>query len=336
MSKFSNNELFFIIEEAQFNLGNFDKAIQMIEAASLTGANAIEFQLAFADDFYIKSDPGYTIYMNREFTDEQLEFLVTFSHSKGLEFVATCLSYRLVGKMAAFGADIFNINASDINNPKIIDEVVKTRKPFMISIPLANKKEIEWVYNRIVTFNEKADFVFLHGQHPMASGEECVHIEDTALGVIDTITKQYGKKVGFIDHTNQVWMPSIAVAAGAKIVTKHLTLSHLYNGPDHTICLNPEEMRSAINNAREVFSSLQVRDKELAKGEDLDRTVMRRSIVTARDILKGTIIKASDIEFKRPGSGISPENYKSVIGKIASTNISADILLTYNMLENGN
>ena len=295
MSKFNDNNLFFIIEEAQFNLGNFDKDLQMIEAASLTGANAIEFQLTYAADFYVQSDPGFEVYKKREFTDEQLEYLVAYSHSKGLEFVATCLSYRLVEKMATFGADIFNINASDINNPTIIDEVVKTRKPFMISMPLATKKEIEWIYNRIITSNEKADFIFLQGQHPMASGEEFVHIEDTALGVIDTITKQYGKKVGFIDHTNQVWMPSIAVASGAHVVTKHLTLSHLYNGPDNTICLNPEEMRSAISNARKVFSSLQLKDKELAKGEDLDRTVMRRSIVTTRDILKGTKISASDI-----------------------------------------
>ena len=109
--KNTEEQLYFVVEEAQFNLGNYDKAIQMINMTSLTGADAIEFQLAIADDFYIRSEPGYAIYKTREFSDEQLQKLVTTAHQNKLHFVATCLSYKLVRKMAALGADAFNINA---------------------------------------------------------------------------------------------------------------------------------------------------------------------------------------------------------------------------------
>jgi sialic acid synthase SpsE len=308
----------------------------MIEAASLTGADAIEFQLAYADDFYIRSEEGHRAYKSREFNDEQLKFLVDFSHKVDLEFVATCLSYKLVEKMNNFGADIFNINASDINNPSIIDAVVNTKKPFFVSMPLATINEIKWVYERIVNKNPNAVFVFLQGQHPMASGEEFVHIEDTSLGIINSISKHYNKPVGFIDHTSHIWMPSIAVAAGACVVTKHMTLSHLYNGPDKSICLDPEQMKIAVETAKKVFNSLQVVDKELAKGEDMDRTIMRRSIVSIRNIKKGEVISIDDIEFKRPGIGISPDKYESIIGKVANVDIDADTVLDFKMFENVN
>jgi N,N'-diacetyllegionaminate synthase len=328
----SEKQLYFIVEEAQFNLGDFDKAIQMIELTSLTGADAIEFQLAYADDFYIRSEPGYDIYKTREFSDEQLQQLVLCAHENKLHFVATCLSYRLVHKMASFGADAFNINASDINNPSIVDAVVKTKKPFFVSMPLATTTEIQWVYNRILQQDPNACFAFLQGQHPMASGHEFVDLEDTALGVMQRIQHQYEQATGFIDHTPNLYTPAIAVAAGARIVTKHLNISHLIKGPDHQICLNPEQMKEAILLARKVYTSIRVTNKELAKGEDLDRSVMRRSIVSTKAIQQGEEFTMDNLEFKRPGIGIPPSLIHTVLGKTATQKIPADILLEQIMI----
>lgn len=330
----TDNQLYFIVEEAQFNLGNFNKAIQMIEMTAKTGADAIEFQLAYADDFYVQSEAGHAIYKSREFTDEQLHTLVQTAHQHKLHFIATCLSYKLVSKMAGFGADAFNINASDINNPSIIDEVVKTGCPFFVSMPLATPTEIEWVYQRIINHNPDVQFAFLQGQHPMASGHEFVNIEDTSLGVIQTLSEQYQKTVGFIDHTPHPSMPAIAVASGAKIISKHLNISHLLKGPDHQICLNPEEMAQAISLARKVFASLQVTQKDLAKGEDLDRSVMRRSIVTTKDVQKGEVFSMANLEFKRPGTGIPPDKIETILGKTARINIPTDNLLELEMISN--
>jgi N,N'-diacetyllegionaminate synthase len=327
------NDLFFIIEEGQFNLGNFQKALQMIEFAGLTGATAIEFQLAYADDFYIKTEPGHPIYKKREFSDDQLKQLVDFSVEKGLIFVATCLSHHLVPKMAAFGCSAYNVNASDINNAYIIDAILDTGLPFFISTPLATEEEIKWAVDRVLSKKPNANLALLHGQHSMASGKECVETNDTSLAYLQTMKHTYKKPVGFIDHTAHEWMPAVAVAAGAQVISKHLTMSSLYKGPDWAICLDPENMKSAIQKARAVYESMQVNSKHLAKGEDLDRSVMRRSVVSARDISMGKVIEWSDIGFKRPGTGMPPPMAEKIIGKKAAREIKADELLRNEMFK---
>jgi sialic acid synthase SpsE len=325
--------LYFIIEEGQFNQGDFSKALMMIELAAEVGADAIEFQLAYADDFYIKSHHGYELYKNREFSDSELAELVDYSHKCGIEFVATCLSHRLIEKMISFGADCFNINASDINNPAIVDRIAQSNLPFFVSMPLATVSEICWVIERIKSINDKAEYRLLHGQHPMASGKDYVETVDTALGFINEASKTYGKAVGFIDHTPHFWMPSVAVAAGAEIITKHLTPSHIYKGPDFSICCNPEEMKTAITMAKECYQSRKVADKKLAPGEDeLDKAVMRRSIVAAKDLPEGATIKYEDILFKRPGTGISPNNFKDIVGRTVKQSILQDTLIDFSML----
>jgi N,N'-diacetyllegionaminate synthase len=325
--------LFFIVEEGQFNLGDFHKALNMIELAGMTGASAIEFQLAYADDFYIKNEPGHQIYKGREFSDEQLRELVKFSKKNDLEFIATCLSHKLVSKMAKFGCSAFNINASDINNLYIVDAVLETGLPFFVSTPLATEEEIEWVVNRITDRNPQAQFALLHGQHSMASGKEWVEPNDTSLGYIKSLNDKYNRPVGYIDHTPYEWMPAAATAAGAKIISKHLTMSAVFNGPDWAICLEPPQMKSAIEKARLIYESMQVTAKHLAKGEDLDRSVMRRSIVSAVSIPEGKVIEWTDISFKRPGTGMPPTLAQNIVGKKAIKDIKEDQLLKEEMFK---
>lgn len=325
-------DLFFIIEEGQFNLGNFDKALMMIELASLTGADAIEFQLAYAEDFYIKSDPGFEIYKKREFTDNQLETLVNHTKENRLEFIATCLSCRLVPKMAKMGASAFNINASDINNPLIIDAILATGLPFFVSTPLATEEEIDWVVNRINSSNPLSNYAILHGQHTMASGGESVSPGDTSLGYISHLYQKHNVPVGFIDHTSFDWMPAIAVSSGAKIITKHMTASNIYKGPDWQICLEPAQMKKSIQIAREIHSSMLITDKTLAKGEDLDKKIMRRSIVASRAIKSGELLSYENIAFKRPGIGVPLNLVDKIIGKKLLFSIEKDTALTFRMV----
>jgi N,N'-diacetyllegionaminate synthase len=327
------SELLFIIEEGQFNLGNFDKAVQFIELAGKTGANCIEFQLAYADDFYIRSEAGHSAYKTREFDDSQLKALVDYSKEQGLEFVATCLSHRLVEKMASFGCTGFNLNASDINNTIIIDRILETDKPFFVSLPLATVEEIKWTSDYIERQKPSAKFAFLHGQHSMASGKESVDFSDTSLGFIQALHRQSGRPVGFIDHTANYWTPAVAVAAGAQVISKHMTISHLFKGPDWQICLDPKEMKHSIEMAKEAYQSISTVEKVLAGDELIDRSVMRRSIVSAREILKGQTLAWADITFKRPGTGIPPSSAESLVGKTAITDISADIVINESMFK---
>ncbi len=321
--KIGEEDLFFVIEEGQANLGDFDKALSMIEVAAKTGADAIEFQLARARDFYIKSNPGFKIYLEREFSQAQHQELISCAKEKGLEFIAAALSHKLVEPLTKAGCSGFNINASDLTNPEIIDAVLDSGAPFFFSLLFAKEEEIRWAIERIQK-KKNAQFGLLHGQHTMASGKHGVNLEHTSLGYLAVLQEKYRVPAGFIDHTPFDWMPAVAVSAGADVITKHLALSRSEKGPDWHVCLELEEMKRAVALARAAKESINVKTKVLAPGEDFDRSVMRRSIVAAKTIPAGKVIERSDIGFKRPGNGFDPSQYNEILGHVSSREILED------------
>jgi N,N'-diacetyllegionaminate synthase len=319
---------YFVIEEGQANLGNFELALEMIDLAASTGADAIEFQLAQAAEFYIKSHIGYGLYKEREFSDSQLLELVNYTTEKGLDMVVAPLSSKLIETMALNGCAAFNVNASDLINPDILDRVSEIGKPFFLSLLLAEENEIEWAINRI-SRRSNVQFGLLLGQHTMASGGHGVDLEHTNLGYLSTLKKRYNVPVGFIDHSSQVWSPAVAVAAGADLVTKHLAISRAEKGPDWQVCLEQNEMIESIGLVRAIDSSITSVEKTLAPGENVDRSIMRRSIVTTRKLSIGEVIRAEDIAFKRPGTGISSKEFDSVIGLTVKNTIQEDQLISF-------
>ena len=119
-------------------------------------------------------------------------------------------------------------------------------------------------------------------------------------------------------------MPAAATAAGAEIVSKHLAINRKDKGPDWQVCLELEEMKEAITLARKMYLSINNIEKKLAPGEHLDKSIMRRSIVAAKKIKKNAAICRDDIVFKRPGTGIIPNRYKEIIGKVSLKTIEKD------------
>lgn len=320
--------LFFVVEEGQANLGDFDKALGMIDVVSKTGADAIEFQLARAGDFYVKSHPGFATYLEREFSDVQHRELIRCAKDKGLEFIAAALSHKLIESLTKAGCSGFNVNASDLTNPDMIDAVSDSGLPFFLSLSMAKEEEIEWAISRIQQ-KKNSGFALLHGQHTMASGLQGVAVEHTSLGYLATLKQKYGLPAGFIDHTPYVWMPAAAVAAGANLVSKHLALSRAEKGPDWHVCLEPDEMKEAVSLAKSMQESINVRNRVLAPGENFDRSIMRRSIVAAKPIPAGKKIERNDIEFKRPGDGVDPSHYENILGRISLREIKQDEQLTF-------
>lgn len=317
-------DLFFVVEEGQANLGNHEKALAMIDAVAVTGADAIEFQLARAEDFYVADHPYFDKYIKREFSDVQRKELIGRAKTRGLKFVAVPFSNRLVEPLREAGCSAFNINASDLTNPDIIDAVVDSGLPFSLSLALATEEEIDWAVNRVRKRKSDVKFALLHGQHPMGSMQAGVDVAATVLGCISSLKTKYDVPVGFVDHTSLMWMPAAAVAAGADFVTKHLALSRNDKGPDWHICLEPDEMKEAVSFAKKMKESMTVDYKKLAPGEEMDRLTMRRSIVASRAIATGSILNRQDILFKRPGTGIDPSRYEEILGKVIMRSMNKD------------
>jgi sialic acid synthase SpsE len=326
----NDSDLFFWVEEGQGSQGNFDIALSYIKAAADAGADGIEFQLAIAEEFYIESHPGIDSYRKIQYSNEQIKRLIDYCKQLDISFIATVLSESLVQVLLSFNCDAFVINASDINNPGIIDKVIASNIPFFLSLPLATEEEIEWIIKRCVD-KGATNFGLMQGQHTMASGEHGVMPEDSNLGFMKVLSEKYKLPVGYIDHSASVTMPAIATAAGANFISKHLILNKAKKGPDWFVCIEPDEMKVCIGLTRKINTSISQKTKVLADGEHLDKTVMRRSIVASESLTKGTVLKKEMLSFKRPGTGISPSIYESLIGKMLIIDVPKDKIFTLKM-----
>lgn len=183
-TEIKEDSTFFIIEEGQANWGDFNKALKMIDYAFEAGGDAIEFQFAIPEDFYVKNHEGRKVYEKTQFSVKKMVELVKYAKNRGIEIIVAPLSHNLIKPMTDAGCSAFNINASDINNPYIIDAVSDSGLPFFISLPLADIEEIDWIITRLK--NKGIDnFALLHGQHTMASGEHGVSPEHTSFGFLE-------------------------------------------------------------------------------------------------------------------------------------------------------
>jgi len=168
----------------------------------------------------------------------------------------------------------------------------------------------------------------MHGQHTMASGENGVSLNDSNLGFINTLKTRYGLPVGYIDHSNTIYMPAVARSSGANFISKHLSLDKTQKGPDWFICLEPDDMKNSIQIFRDTCFSLSNSSKLITDSEAKDKKYMRRSIVAASDIEQGSVINRNMLAFKRPYGGIEPKNYSNLLGKTSKKPIKRNELIS--------
>ena len=302
-----------IAEEGQANQGDISIALQMAKFALQSGADGIEYQLFFADDMYAKYDPGHNLYKSRELDKEEIKALLEETHRIGLLVQVAGLSAKIIDLVAKIGTDVFIVNATDLNNPEIIDAVLSTNKPFWFSALMAPLNEIDWAVEYVLSKNAK-NFGILHGQHILAAG--CgVNSENLQLGCIQLLESRYNLPIGFVDHTSTKIVPALAVGAGARLVTKHLKPHKDWTGPDSFICLDPHDWKDS----KEIFDySILAKgeSKNLSFDELKDKSLAMRSIHTTRALRAGVEISRSDLIALRPGSnGIPPVLIDSLIGK---------------------
>jgi len=304
-----------LAEEGQANQGDVELARRMIELAADAGADGIEFQLFLADDMYVRGERGHKIYAACELSDSSIAELVGHARAHGLLFQAACLSPVTAELCARLDVDSFCVNATDLNNPVILDAVSSLGKPFWLATLMATLEEIDWAVEYLER-RRATNFGLLHGQHVMTSGSsQGVPPGMAQLGCIPMFQERYGVVVGYVDHTPTLEMPALAVARGASIVLKHLSPEPGWQGPDAGVCLPPEEWKRS----KTLFDySMRTggRDKSLSQSEISDRTIHRRSLYTTRSIAAGERLAREDLTALRPSTGgMDPRSLEEIIGR---------------------
>jgi N,N'-diacetyllegionaminate synthase len=225
----------------------------------------------------------------------------------------------------ALGLNTFKIPSGEITNLPYLRKIGSLRKKVILSTGMADLREIGAALRILLAAGTKRDQItILH-----CVTEYPAPFQEINLRAMQLIRNKFRIPVGYSDHTLGLAVPIAAVALGAVVIEKHLTLNKKMSGPDHLSSLDPKEFASMVQGIRAVELALGSMTKNPAPAEITNRRTVRKSIVAARDIKKGEIFTTANITAKRPGTGLSPMLWDKVIGQAAVRDFSKDELITY-------
>lgn len=334
----NNSNHVIIIAEAGVNHNcDYDRAVAMIHAAKAAGADYVKFQTA-VPELVISSVAPKAEYQ-KETTgaeESQLEMcrkihlrledyapLAEICREVGIGFMSTPFDLVSIDCLAPLGMDYWKIPSGEITNLPYLRKIARKGGKVILSTGMSELCEVEAALE-VLEDNDigRADVALLHcnTQYPTPM---C----DVNLRAMEQLAALHPGAVGYSDHTVGIEVPVAAVAMGARIIEKHFTLDRNLPGPDHKASLEPAELASMVSAIRNIELAIGSGEKHVSDSERPNIVVARKSIVAATDIRKGEILTEENITVKRPGNGISPMKWDSVLGTAATRDFRADELI---------
>lgn len=325
----------FIIAEVGVNHNaNLDMALQLIDAAHSAGADAIKFQAAIpelvATTFAHKADyqkhasspdeSQLEMIRKLHFSLEIYPILKTACEKKGITFFATAFDMKSLIFLQELGQDLHKVPSGEITNLPYLRAIGSFGCPVILSTGMSTIHEVEAALCVLEQAGTKrTNITVLH-----CNTEYPTPMQDVNLLAMRTLADKFGVKVGYSDHTSGIEVSVAAVALGACVIEKHLTIDRNLPGPDHKASLEPRPFREMIAAIRNIEQALGVGIKEPSPSEVLNKPIARRSLVAARVIKKGEVFSSENVVAKRPGTGMSPMLWDEVIGSIATHDFEPD------------
>jgi N,N'-diacetyllegionaminate synthase len=313
--------------------GDMDLCRRIVDAAKETGADAVKFQSWSKDSLvskaeyarnirYAKLDPSALTLEEAveryQFTPEQHREIDGYCQQRGITFFSSCFSVPEVELLEALSVPAYKVASMDINHLPLLDVVASTGKPVLLSTGMATLGEIETALTRLRR-GGAGPIALLH----------CVSLypcppSEVNLRNIPMLERAFGVPIGFSDHTVGVGVALAAAALGACIIEKHFTIDKALEGWDHAISADPTELAAIVREGRAVQEALGHSERVVGAAELEKRKVFRRRAVARRDLPKGSRVRGEDLEFKRPGTGIGPDQIDSVVGRTLLRDVGAE------------
>jgi len=317
----------YIIAEAGINHnGKLKNALKMIDSAKEAGANAIKFQTFLAEDLTSEKSKYFELFKKLELSNEDFKKLNDYASKKKIEFLSTPFSFNAVDLLVELNVPAIKIASGDLTNIPLIEYASSKKKPMILSTGMAKISEIKDAV-KSVRSQKNNKIVILHSISSYPSP-----LNEVNLNCIKSLQKSFRNIIGFSDNGNDLLIPVIAVALGAKIIEKHFTLNKNFIGPDHSISANPKEFMNLVKDIRKTEEVLGNGIKKCQPSELQNIVEARRSVTAKVRILQGEKIKREFIDFKRPATGIAPKFLKKVLGKTTKKNIFKDESIKWNEL----
>jgi len=328
----------FIIAEAGVNHnGSIELAYKLIDVASASGADAVKFQTFRAKNLASKnahkaeyqkqatnqSESQLNMLKKLELDTNAHKKLINYCKKKDIVFLSTPFDHESIDLLSELELQIFKIPSGEITNLTYLRHIGSLGKKVILSTGMSTLKEIEEALIILTSAGtSKENITILH-----ANTMYPTPMEDVNLRAMQTIQDKFGVAVGYSDHTLGIEVDIAAVAMGATIIEKHFTLDKTMDGPDHKSSISPEELKAMVSSIRNIEKALGSSIKKPSKSEKPNITMARKSIVARKSIKKGELFTEKNITIKRPGLGISPMKWDTILGKVAERDYQIDDLL---------
>ncbi len=319
----NKNRTLIIAEIGPNHNGSLSTAVKMIKKLAFSDVDVIKFQLgnpksvysddAFKADYQKKNDHKKTILeMSKKFQlpKKSHKRLSNLCKNLGLKYACSAFDLKsLIYLDKVIKVPFFKIPSGEINSLDMLDYIAKKKKPILLSTGMSTFVEIKKALQRLTRYgNKKITILHCVSSYPAQD----INLN---LNIINELSKKFKTKVGYSDHSVSDLACIAAVAKGASVIEKHVTLSKSQSGPDHKASMTINGFKNLVKKIRKIETMLGSKTKKFSHDEINVKKMARKSIVTNRFIKKGSRLKISDITFKRPGIGISPLDIKKFLGK---------------------
>tara|TARA_B100000989_G_scaffold298791_2_gene289888 strand:+ start:4668 stop:5651 length:984 start_codon:yes stop_codon:yes gene_type:complete len=309
--------------------GSFGNAIKMIESVKNCGADMVKFQLHLPDyetlpdapnPEYFKDENRYDYFKRTQFSQEQLYNLKQYCESLGLDFVVSPFSEKALEILEKIDTRFYKVASGEVTNTRLLESIKKTGKIVFLSSGMSSWNQLENAVN--ILGKDKLVVLQCTSIYPCPP-------ERVGINIIQELVSKFKLEVGYSDHTLCSTSAILAVACGAKLIEKHFTLSNLMYGSDAKYAMEPNLFKDYCKSVKKAWELIEMKvDKNYLKDLEVTKKVFEKSIVTSRELNKGEILSINDIDFKKPGSGISASKYKNILGKKVKKKILANTLIS--------
>ena len=256
-----------------------------------------------------------------ELNDEQHFELYQYAKSHGLDFVETLCAVGCLSMIKYFMPDRLKVASRDLTNLPLLSALAETQIPIILSTGMGGYKEIEDALSTISRYHENISILHCVSEYPTRP-------ENANLLSIKALQKKYPSyTIGYSDHTVGISAPVSAVAMGASIIEKHITLDRRMKGTDQAGSLGVDGIQRMVRDIRLIERSMGTEDVFIAESTVSAKHKLERSIATKREILAGEVIQESDLHLLSPGDGFKWHELTQVAGKVANQNIPADEII---------
>lgn len=314
-----------VIAEAGVNHnGSMELARKLIYTAADAGADYIKFQTFNTEKLvlkearqaeYQKMNMGneisqYEMLKKLELNAEMHFELIETCKKSGIAFLSTAFDMDSMDLLVRLDLPVWKIPSGEITNLPFLKRIGALGKPVFLSTGMATMREIEDAIKILmIEGTERDKITVLH-----CTSEYPAPLSEINLKAMISIGETFNVRFGYSDHSEGIEVPLAAVALGASVIEKHFTLNRNMEGPDHKASLEPDELKRMIKGIRNIEIALGDGIKIPTPSEIKNAILVRKSVVAARDIRKGELFSSDNLTVKRPGNGVSPMLWDTLIG----------------------